>query len=276
MKSLFGRLVLMLGLFSGSVAAAEVIEVGGRTLQIPAPEGFERSDGVLPVYDEVCESMLPPSNQRRLAFARPEFVAKLRAGDIEDTDRHFCLQTLAQVEAQEISLKKFRAVREEIKKEMEGMRNKLEAEAKKLIDSGKAKLAEQQGIDLQMSVSDTAILGFFEETDSALGFTMVMKVSTEAGPSWQVCAAVMAPVAGRLLSFYAYSDYKGDADRAWAEGAAQQWKDAAQAINPQVEGSVLDQLNFGQVGRSGLIGGVVGLVIGLVQWLRRRNAPKAA
>lgn len=279
MKVLPVPCILALGLWiaaAGLATEPAVVEVGGRTLQIPLPEGFERADRVLPLYDELCEAMLPPTNRRLAAFARPEFVAKLRAGKMENTDRHFALQSTKQVEPQEISERNFRGVRAELKREIEGLRAKLDVETQKVIASGKARFAEQRGVDLDLAVNDTAVLGFFEDSDTSLGFTLAMNVQTPKGRERQVCAAVMAPVNGRLVNFYAYSNYAGEADRQWAETAARAWKDATVAANPRVPGSVLDGFDLTRVASSALTGGVVGLGIGLVQWLRRRRAPKTA
>lgn len=279
MKSLHQACRIVLGLWiAGTASAVEpaMVEVGGRALRIPAPEGFERADRVLPRYDEVCEAMLPPTNRRLVAFARPEFVAKLRSGEIENTDRHFALQSTKQVEAKEISDRAFLKAREELKRELQALRAKLDEETQKLIASGKATLAKQRGVELDLAVSDTAMLGFFEETDTALGFTLAMNVQTAQGRERQVCAAVVAPLHGRLVNFYAYSTYTGEADRQWAETAARAWKDAAVAANPRVEGSVLEGFDLGSIASSALTGGVVGLGIGLVQWLRRRRTAKPA
>ncbi len=279
MKFLFVSCILTLGLWiATALPAAEpaLVEVGGRSLQIPAPEGFERADRVLPLYDEVCEAMLPPSNRRLAAFARPEFVAKLRAGEIDDADRHFALQSTKQFEEKEISERAFRGAREALKQELEGLRAKLDEETQKLIASGKTTLAKQQGVELDLAVSDTAMLGFFEETDTALGFTLAMNVQTPQGRDRQVCAAVVAPLQGRLVNFYAYSNYASEADRQWVESAARAWKDAAMATNPRVPGSVLDGFDFGSVASSALVGGVVGLVIGLGQWLRKKRSRPVA
>jgi len=266
--------ILALGLWIAvSVSAVEPaqVEVGGRSLQIPAPEGFERADRVLPKYDEVCEAMLPPSNRRLVAFARPEFVAKLRAGEIENTDRHFALQSTQQLVDQEISDRAFRGAREELKRELQALRAKLDEEAQKLIASGKATLAKQQGVELDLAVSDTAMLGFFEETETSLGFTLAMNVQAGQGRERQVCAAVVAPLHGRVVNFYAYSNYASEADRQWAETAVRAWKNAAMAANPRVAGSVLEGFDLASVARSALMGGGVGLMIGLVQWLRKRR-----
>ncbi len=265
-------------LLAGPVLATEpvTVEVGGRSLLIPAPEGFERSDRVLPLYDEVNEAMLPPTNRRLASFAPPEVVAKLRAGEIEEAARHFALQSTKQLESQEISERAFQDARSAMKKEMEGLRAKLDEETQKLIASGKAKIAEQQGVDLDLSVSDTAVLGFFEDNEMALGFTLAMNVNMPKGRSRQVCAAVVAPVNGRMVNFYAYSAYTSAADRQWAETAARAWKNAALAANPRVPGSVLDGFDLGSVGRSALFGGIAGLAIGLVQWLRKRRSRPVA
>lgn len=272
--------MLALGFWSAAafLPAAEpaVVEVGGRSLQIPAPEGFERADRVLPRYDEICEAMLPSTNRRLATFARPDFVAKLRAGEIEDADRHFALQSTKQLEMKEISERSFRGARAELKRELEGLRAKLDEETQRLIAAGKATVAKQQGVELDLSVSDTAMLGIFEETDTALGFTLAMNVETPQGRERQVCAAVVAPVNGRMVNFYAYSNYADEADRHWVETAARAWKDAALAVNPRVPGSMLEGFDLDSVGRSALIGGVVGLVIGLGQWLRKRRGQKAA
>ena len=154
------------------------------------------------------------------------------------------------------------------------MRETLDAEIKKLIASGNGKLAGQFGADIALSVSDTAVLGFFDAAPSSLGFSMAMKVGAKSAgipPIKRLVAAMMTPVNGRLLNIYAYSDYESEADRQWAEKAVMAWRDAIREANPKVQGPSAGGFGFGQVGRSAMIGGIIGGVIGLLVWLFKRK-----
>lgn len=282
MKTHCGHLSLttLLLLFSswgalGDTAPLPSVDVGGRKIVIPNPEDYQRSDGVNATWDTANASLLPPTNRLLMSFSSKEDVEMLKKGEVIQPRRGFNIQVTRSVESREIGEKTFAQVREEARAGIEKARANLEAEIKKVVASGNAKLSGQFGADVALSISDTAVLGFFDESPSALGFTMAMKVGAKSDKdspaSKMVTAAMMTPVNGRLLNLYAHSDYATEADRQWVEKAVTTWRDALRASNPKVEGPSAGGFDFSRVLRSAAIGGLIGAAAGLAAWLFKRK-----
>jgi hypothetical protein len=262
------------GAFADS-APLPSVDVGGRKIVVPFPEDNLRSDGVNTTWDTANAALLPPTNRLLMSFASKEDVELLKKGEAVQPRRGFNIQVTRNVESREIGDKTFAEVRGDARAGIEKVRSNLDAEIKKLVASGNTKLSGQFGADAALSISDTAVLGFFDESPSALGFTMAMKVGAksdgDSAASRMVTAAMMTPVNGRLLNLYAHSDYTSEADRQWVEKAVTTWRDALRAANPKVQGPSAGGFDFGSVLRSAAIGGVVGAVAGLVAWLFKRK-----
>jgi hypothetical protein len=260
-------------------AQPESVDVGGRAILVPNPGDFMRSDGVNAVLDKATAALIPPSNRSLISFAPKEDVEMLKKGEVPLPKRSFNIQVVRSIESREIGEKTFTELRDQSRAEIEKMRATLDAEIKKLIAAGNTRLSGQFGTDLALNISNTAVLGFFDEAPSSLGFTMAMKVGAksdgDARPTKRLVAAMMTPVNGRLLNLYAYSDYGSEADRQWAEKAVTAWRDAIREANPKVQGPSAGGFDFGHILRSATVGGIIGAVIGLVLWLSKRKSKDA-
>jgi hypothetical protein len=249
------------------------ITVGGRLVKIPVPQGYMRADGIHTVWDKAITAMLPESNRMLATYGTPEDVELLRKGTPADFSSNFNVQTVKSIESMEIGERTFTGMRAEVKKGIDGMRSKLDAEMKKLASQGNQKFEKDFGVDMALSISDTTVLGYFEETDISIGFTMAMKtgVAAEAGreESRSVVACLMTPVNGRLLSLYATVGYKGEADQKKAEASVKAWRDAILAINPKVEGPKIES-GMEKIARSAGMGAGIGLVYGLIVWISKK------
>jgi len=271
-------MLLLVGSFHRATAQPASVEVGGRQILVPNPGDFVRSDGVNPDVDSAKAALLPPSNRSLISFATKEDVEKLRQGEAAQSKRSFNIQVVRSIESREIGEKTFAQLRDESRAEIEKARATMDAQVQKLVASGNKRLAGQFGADAALSVSDTAVLGFFDEAPSSLGFTMAMKVGVKSDggtPTKLIAAAMMTPVNGRLLNLYAYAEYGSEADRQWAEKAVTAWRDAIRDANPKVQGPSAGMFDFGRVGRSALTGGIIGAAVGLVAWLLKRKKKDA-
>lgn len=272
-------------LVSGSPEVAEAqrpenvsVTVGGRAIVFPAPHGFVRCDGISAEWDAAETAMLPATNRRLVAFSTPEEVAAIRNQQPSGTTKSFNCQIVRNVERQEIGERTFEQVRNGARAEVEKMKSRLDDQIKRLVQEGNQRLSDQFGVDAALTISDSAILGFFEETPTSLGFTMAMNVSSgnEAGtkPDRWVVAAIMVPVNGRLINLYANSPYGGEEDRIWAEQAVAAWRDAVVNANPRLAGPVGGGFDSTAAYRSGVIGGVIGGLVGGFLWLFKKNGKK--
>ena len=259
---------------AASEAETSTMDVGGRRIIVPNPPGgFVRVDGVNEAWDKTVGSMLPATNRLLGMYASREALEELRRGAAADTDRNFNIQIMKSLEAREIGERTFSDLRHEIRGSLDEMSAKLDAELKKLTDHGNRKLEKNLGVNAALSISNTAVLGVFEESTTALGFSMAMKVgvSTEKNreESRSVVACLMVPVNGRLVNLYATAPFHDKADQDQAETAVKAWRDSLVAANPRVEGPA-GGFDWTKVGRSGVIGAIVGgLAAGLAALFRK-------
>jgi hypothetical protein len=272
-------MLLLAGSVHTAVGQAATVDVGGRLIVVPNPGDFVRSDGVNVVLDKASAALIPASNRSLISFSTKDYVDKLKQGEVPEPQRSFNIQVVRTIESREIGEKTFAGLRDEARAEIEKLRATLDAEVKKVMASGNRKLSGEFGPDIALTVSDTAVLGFFDQSPSSLGFTMAMKVGLKSGgntpPAKRLVASIMTPVNGRLLNLYAYSDYGSEADRQWAEKAVSAWRDAIRDANPKVQGPTAGLFDFGRVGRSALMGGIIGGAVGLVIWLLKRKKKDA-
>ena len=245
--------------------------MGGRGLKLPAPAGYERIDGLNPETDRMVEGMLPATNRYAARFDPPK-------GATPEQGRSFNVQVMRAVENKEIGERTFSGMKQETKAEIDKAQATIRQEVAKL--SGKAEKALQDATDADaaLSLSDVAVLGCFDESPGSLGFTMAMNMAAKAGDKTikgkMVVAGMLVPVNGRLLYLYANSNFNSPADRAWAEQAVTTWRDVIVAANPRVEGPAAG-FDFTRVGRSGLIGAVIGGVVAVIAMLFKKKKKQA-
>lgn len=241
--------------------------MGGRAIRLPAPGGFERIDGVNIEDDRSVAAMLPATNRYLARYGAP----KTRAAD---EGRSFNAQVLRNVESREIGSRTFGQLKQQTKGEIEQAEETLRQELAKA--TGKeAKALPNSTVADALSVSEVVVLGWFTETPHSLGFTVAMNGAEKAGdPSAKnkvVSATMIVPVNGRLIYLYANADFKSEADRKWTEQAVTAWRDAILAVNPRVEGPDVDSSIFDGIGRTTLIGGIVGGLVALIAMLFKKK-----
>lgn len=248
--------------------------MGGRLIKLPAPEGFERIDGLDPELDRQVESLLGASNKY---LARFEPLKSNTA----DAGRSFNVQMMRKLESMEIGERTFADVKQQMKGEMDRMQETVRQEIDKQISAVEKQRREAGGEDLALSISDVNVLGYFDDSPSSFGFTMAMKVAAKGGgkavDDKVVTAGVVVPVNGRLLYLYSIADFHSPADRQWVEKAAGAWRDAVVAVNPRLAGpSGKREFDFNSVGRSGIVGGIIGGVVALFALLFKKKKPQGS
>ncbi|WP_395743725.1 hypothetical protein [Prosthecobacter sp.] len=249
-------------------AAREEAVVGGRVIKLPAPVGYERVDGLNPDSDRLINSMLPATHRYLARFDPPK-------NSTSANGRSFNAQVLRALENREIGERTFSEVKQQTKDEIEKAQDSIRQEIARA--SGKAEKALQDATDADtaLSLSDIAMLGCFDDAPSSLGFTMAMNVAAKVGgrdtKTRGVVATMIVPVNGRLLYLYANAGFNSPADRTWAEQAVTAWRDAVLAANPRVEGPAAGLLDFNSIGRSGLIGAIIGGVVALAALLFKKK-----
>jgi len=254
---------------SRAAPPVDTVPVGFLKIKVPPPAGFVRCDGIFAEWDKSMQSFLPAMNRLLATYGTPEDQAALGAGKAPDYSRNCNIQITRSFENQEIGERTFAGFREDMKSELLKMKSDIERQLQQLASDGSVRLNKGNGTDIALSISDTAFLGIFEDSDSALGFTMAMNAKVKSGSGGEeksrlVAAAMMSPVNGRLVNFYATLPYSGEADRIAAEKIVTGWREAVVAANPRVAGPDVPGGWFSGTLRMAIIGGVIGaLVAGL-------------
>lgn len=259
--------------FSRAEAAASVkatvprhatVEVGGRSIVLPFPEGFDRIDGRDPEADRLANTTLPAAN-RYLARFDLSATANLQTR-IANVGRDFSVQVLRSLENREIGERTFAEFKQQTQAELDKMKATIGQELEKQLGTASKRMGDELGVDAALSVSDVAILGCFGDSPSSLGFTMALKVAAKVGSqsnsAKRVIASMIVPINGRLVYLYANGDLKSPDDRQSVEKAVTDWRDAVLAANPRIEGPAGFAFDFASVARASLIGVIVGGCIG--------------
>ena len=261
------------------VPVSPKIEIGSRKIAVPPPAGFVRSDGINKDFDAVLKNFFPPGNRLLAYFSSPEDHAALTEGRAAPNTRSFNLQVVRTLENEDIGELTFESVRSEMKAELEKMRGRIEEDIKKLVADGNSRLSKDNGTDIGLTVSDTVFLGFFEDSGSSLGFSMAIKTKAEDNEgktveSKSIASAIMAPVNGRLVSFYANAPYDSEAHRTEAEKAVAAWRDATVSANPRIAGPESEGLAH-KLGKFVGVGVVIALIVGLVRLFSKKKPASA-
>ena len=258
------------------------VSIGGRALTIPMPGGFDRCDGINPEVDKIFHAALPPSNRMVLNLAPSARVEELRSGAVPTLSRSLNLQIVRELGSRDIGLRDFAGVRLEMREELKKMEATIAEEIRKNSKRGSEKMKDATRTDIVFDITDTAMLGVFEDTDASIGFTMGMQVKAGAGTdvsnSRMVASVIMTPVNGRLINLYANGDLHTEADRQWAEQAVKAWRAQIVAANPQMERGegFARRFDWAKVLMAGAKGGAIVLLAGLVRSILRRKTRRSA
>lgn len=244
------------------------VDVGGRKIFIPPPAGFERIDGLNPEEDRVVAAMLSASN-RYLARFGP---SKLNTADAE---RSFSAQVMRKLEKVEVGESTFIEAKKQTRAELDQMQATLRQEMEAKVAEAEKRRRDETGADVALSVGDVAVLGYFDDSPESFGFTIAMNLAekNEVGSTTVkvVAAGLIVPVNGRLIYLYANADFNSPADQQWVERSVLAWRDAVLAVNPRMQGPSGRGPLFEGVGRSTLIGAVVGGCAALILVLFKKR-----
>ncbi len=252
-------------------AGPVVIDVGGRPIKLPEPAGFVRCDGISKDWDFGMSSLLPASNRLLATFGTQADQDELGKGEVPDYSRNLNAQVTRSLETMEIGERTFSGMRAGIKAEIDKALVNLEAEMKKITEASNKMFNKNFGADAALSITDTAVLGYFEDTDSSLGFTMAMNVSAkgDSKPSRSIAACLMIPINGRGVNLYSTAPYRQESDRQEVETSVKAWRDAILAVNPKVRGPAAG-FDWEKVASSAGAGAGIGLVFGFFAWISKK------
>lgn len=275
--------VLALGqMLHAAGEAVHEVKVGGQTLIIPSPQGFERTDGINPTQDEIAAQFIGAGNRFVIVFGTPESAAAMRRGEPAASPRNFNAQTLRSLEGRAFSPPQFESLRADAERDLERLARRLDAVLGKVVADASKSLSEKLKETVDVRIGDPVPLGTFERTRDSLGFSMMFKTqfAGKDTPGLSVVAAMIVRIRDRCLYLYATSDRNSGADEAWVKTEVLKWRDAIFAANGQADAPasstasrVLQLFSFQRILTMAVAGAAIGLVVFLIRRLKHPRPP---
>jgi len=223
------------------------------------------------LYD-LQKQFVAPTNEEYVAFIPEGYLAAAQKGEIPDLTRRFTVQTAKSIVSASVSSSDFVKLKNIIKSQ-----NDL-PELMARMNKG---IAKKYDVNLAFSVSQMVPLPVHEETDRTLAYSAFVKynMNDAAGnpsPYIAVFTATFAHVKGKVLFLYSYAE---EAGLEWSRESSKQWASAVVAANPSdFQSSVKESLpsavtgiDWGEVGIKAIAGAIIGLIVGLIAWARKRG-----
>jgi hypothetical protein len=234
--SFLAAMLVVAFVLSLPVAQAEPVAFGERTLEVPAPQGFEPVAQDIPAYIRISEGYLPPTNRLVEAYLSRADKAALMAGERRDLQRYFQLQTLRSIDGKPVSAADFGGALGAMEAQIEALVPKMAREGAKLVEQGNKTLNETTGSQAEVSMGGPTYHGIFRREPWGLFFTASMPISLSEGGTTvtarMVGATALVLVDQQLMYLYAFADESEPGAREWAERSLSAWADAVRAGNP--------------------------------------------
>jgi hypothetical protein len=254
------------------------LTIGDTTIQFPVDAGYVRASTAEPKYFEVVQAALPTTNRLVEVFLTPADLDRMRAGGTA-SDVYYEVQVVRDTESRPIGMDEWN----ENKPQLTAGMSKLDMNelAAKEGSSASARVSAAAGKSVNLSFGNISSPTIYRETPMSVEFGMSVPLRMNSGGQTvgvnASVAGAIAVVRNRLVLIYAYRAVNDDASIADLHARLDALVDQTQALNPSDPNLSTSTGLFKGVGRSALIGGVIGSLIGVFLMLikRAKGTPKA-
>lgn len=276
------RSIVPLILFGlGSITNAATIDLGGRSVEIPIPDGFVELTPEMPPYYESMAAYVGPNNVRYLTLVRSVDAEALLRGESIELHRYLTIETEKGLVNASISSANFEELRELFVSQLDEIFAAAGQGVDDMLSDGNDTLSESFGTDVEVEVGGIVPLPVHQDEVDKVAFSTRMNVGANiAGQSMEpdtiAGTTLVLHVLDKVLFLYVYGD---DPDLDWTRNQANEFADAILAANPMT-GEVQDArqgpgafgINWGEVMNSALIGAATaGGIALLAAWFRNRR-----
>lgn len=275
------RLAALLSLLAISFAsAANPIEVGGVSIEIPTPSGFARVTPEMTGVVELQKNFVPPTNQQLASFISQNDAPIALGGKIPDLTRRFTVQVAKKISDHPLTSEEFAQLKQMYKTEGEQRIEQLKGQLSQFFADASKGVSRQLDTDVVISAGGVVPLPYHFESDRIFSASMLMKsdIRAESGQTYsEVIAATttLIHVKDRLLFLYVYG---GKEDLDWTRASSKEWAEAILASNQDTfSASTIPSstphsgIDWDRVISKSIGGAFIGLIAGLIAWLARRR-----
>ena len=253
---------------------AEPFELGGRTLEIPAPDGYVKVTDDMRKLKRLSDQFVDPLNDP-LAFYIPRSSAPVAlAGGLPPLDRYFLVKTEKRLRAVTVSAPEFAEMRQRIGAQNKQVFEEARAKLPGYLEQISRNIKREHDMDVDLGDLRMIPLKPHQDVPVAVAYSMLMAVGRREGKGptpLRPATVTIMNANGRVIFLYAYGT---QADLAWTRDASASWQAAISSLNPppperKASGWSMD---WAQVGWTALVGAVIGgLTVLLAEFFARKK-----
>ena len=222
---------LLAAVLLAGAAHADVFNVSGSPVTIPAPRGFINPAEQAPELAQVLDQFVAPGNLQLGSFVAQADIAAVREGRPPKMDRYFLAQTGRR--ANVMGRAEFLTLRKVLRQQ----NAQLPAAVNPQLEAALQSLNRDRGRSLRASLGQdgTATIEVHRDGDDAFGLMVVMNFEvTESGRTVKhlmLAGIVTTLVKNRLLYLNTYSPLRTTADVVWVRAQSLAWVKAVASAN---------------------------------------------
>lgn len=212
-----------------STAPPATVRVGAKSIVLPSPSTDLVETG--PDYRVLLEPLAPASNRLAAAFVPPDDLTSLHSGTFKPMTNYALVETYRTAEFTDIDPAMFKEICESVGQQFGD--GSFDAMMKDEAADLNHRLKELNSASSPLIFDKTLPLGSFFTKQNAVGFGMIMPISTKDATVKLVTSVTVLRVRDRILFSYIYAAYKDENTVLTLRKTAEQWADAILKANAQ-------------------------------------------
>jgi hypothetical protein len=214
-------------LLLAGVAQAQVVVIGGTSVNLPAPPRFTNTASTAPALAEALEQFAAPGTTQLASFVTQADIAAVRKGQRPRLDRYFLVQARKQDAGVAYTAARFA----ELRKVLREQNAEVLRRASRELDAALRALQKRGGATAVPQGASTVEI--FRDGEDGFGMLLLMNFDESNSLKNLVISGVMATtIRNKLVYLYTYSPLRTSADVAWVRSQSLAWLKAIRAANP--------------------------------------------
>ncbi len=269
-----------------SLAHANDVSIGGRSISVPTPDGFAELTPAMSPYYESTQAYVVPTNERYFSYIPGDAAAAILVGDDPVFSRNLAIESEKRISGVSVTGADFAELKRVFREQNQQVVDEVMAQIPEAFESGSERLSDEFDVDLAMSVNNLVQLPAHLDSERALGFSMYLNYQVDVDGQVEserlAVSTVILHVMDKVLFLHVYG---GKDDLDWTRSFGEAWGKQILAANPVPAeiAAVVDSparsassIDWQQVLQKAAIGGGIGAVIGLAGWASRRRKSRVS
>jgi hypothetical protein len=234
LANIFGTCVIGIAAFSDAYAHAEIMNVGRKSVDVPAPAGFTRVTSSMPRLNQLLVHIAEadPLNDTLAVYIPTSSALSALEGRIPEFDRYFILKVNKKLKGYSVSKPQFAGLQDAVESQYVNMHAKLNGKIGKSMGLISDIISDQYKVDFVVKSLGSLPLGIHEKGVDHLAYSVysILQTLTAKQTNAEVICytATMIDVSGQVLLMFAYGARN---DLSWTRISSSRWRNSIMSRN---------------------------------------------